>query len=225
MIKEINVTSIDDKMVAELDSAYKAIHASNGVDKEIHLNLINTTGGIEKAYQAAGIMHAEANKTIIPSTKATGTLDTAATLLFAVGCPGNRTAEPDAQFTLNDGQPYSKESITEDLEGLDAKVYNTLCSMLAIKSKVLELIKSGGKFSAAAGKKMKIVDEIDGFKNAFAPSKSGGRGRKKTSDSKASVENADLDRKGNLTTKNSVEKQKENSESIQSNSPLKGKKS
>jgi hypothetical protein len=43
------------------------------------------------------------NKTIIPSTKAAGTLDTAATLLFAVGCPGNRTAEPDAQFTLNDG--------------------------------------------------------------------------------------------------------------------------
>jgi len=66
---------------------------------------------------------------------------------------------------------------------------------------------------------------IDGFKNAFAPPKSGGRGRKKTSDSKASVENADLDRKGNLTTKNSAEDQNEESKTIQSNTPLKGKRS
>lgn len=225
MIKEINVTSIDDKMVAELDSAYKAIHASTDAEKKIHLNLNNTTGGIEKAYQAAGIMHAEANKTIIPSTKATGTLDTAATLLFAVGCPGNRTAEPDAQFTLNDGEEYSKESEVEDLEGSDAKVYDTLIKMGGNKNRVLENIKLGGKFPAAVGKKMKIVDEIDGFKNAFAPPKSGGRGRKKTSDSKASVENADLDRKGNLTTKNSAEDQKEESKTIQSNPPLKGKRS
>lgn len=225
MIKEIKVNKIDDKMVAELDSAYQAIHASKDADKRIHLNLYNTTGDIEKAYQAAGIMHSEANKTIIPSTKATGIIDTAGTLLFSVGCPGKRIAEPDAQFILNDGQPYSNESEVEDLEGLDAKVYYTLSSMLANKSKVLEKIKSGGKFPAAVGKKMKIVDEINVFKNTFASPKSGGRGRKKTSDSKASVENADLDRKGKLTTKNSTEDQKENSDSIQSNTPLKGKKS
>jgi hypothetical protein len=225
MVKVINVTTIDDKMVDELESAYKSIHASTDEEKKIHLNLNKTTGDIEKAYQAAEIMHSNLNKNITPVTKASGTLDAAASLLFAVGCPGNRIAEPDAQFTLNDGGEYSKESEAEDLEGSDAKVYYALIKMGGNKNRVLDNIKSGGKFSAAVGKKMKIVDEIDGFKNAFAPTKTGGRGRKKTSDSKASVENADLDLKGNLTTKNSAEDQKENSESIQSNPPLKGKRS
>jgi hypothetical protein len=53
MKQEMTVTTIDDKMVAELDSAYKALNASNDSDKEIHLKLNNTTGDIEKAYQAA----------------------------------------------------------------------------------------------------------------------------------------------------------------------------
>jgi hypothetical protein len=49
-------------MVAELESAYKAIHASKDSENEIHLNLNNTTGDIEKAYQAAEIMHSESKQ-------------------------------------------------------------------------------------------------------------------------------------------------------------------
>jgi len=225
MKQEMTVTTIDDKMVAELDSAYKAINASNDADKEIHLNINNATGDIEKAYQAAGKMHAEAKKGVIPSTKATGTLDTAGTLLFAVGCPDKRTAEPDAQFTLNDGQPYSKESEAEDLEGSDAKVYDTLIKMGGNKNRVLENIKSGGKFSAAVGKRMKIVDEIGGFKNAFAPLKTGSKSRKKQSSKMDDAATINSDRKEKPSEKNHEPDQKEDSKIIQSNSPLKRKKS
>ncbi|MBK6536863.1 MAG: hypothetical protein IPG09_03490 [Ignavibacteria bacterium] len=51
------------------------------------------------------------------------------------------------------------------------------------KPQVLEKMKSGEKFSAAAAKKMNLVHEISGFKNAFAPTKGISRkGRRKNSD-------------------------------------------
>jgi hypothetical protein len=89
----------------------------------------------------------------------------------------------------------------EDLEGSDAKIYDALIKMGGNKKRVLDNIKSGGKFSATVGKKMKIVDEIDGFKNAFAPTKTGGRGRKKLLIQRLVLQNADFGPKRKFNNK------------------------
>jgi hypothetical protein len=225
MKQEVIVTKIDAKMIADIESAYKALHASTDAENELILNLNNASGDIEKAFQAAEIMHSELNKGIFPLTKASGTLDTAGTLLFAVGYPGMRTAKPATQFKLNEDSRYKIESKVEDLEGSDAIVYDTLCNMLANKKMVFDKIKSGGKFSATASKKMKIVDEIDSFKNVFAPLKTGGKDRKKQSSKMDDAATINSDRKEKPSEKNHEPDQKEDSKIIQSNSPLKRKKS
>ena len=225
MKQEVTVNKIDDKMIADLESAYKAIHASKDLENEIYLNLNNATGDIEKAFQAAGIMHSEANKTITPCTKATGTLDTAASLLFAVGYPGKRFAKPDVQFTLNEGQPYTAESQAEDLEGTDALLYDAYIKMGGNKKMVLEMIKSGKNYSATIGKKMKIVDEIDGFKNIFASQKISSRSRKKPSGKMFDASEIDSDIKSKVTEMNPDQYQKKDSKTNQRKPSLRGKKS
>ena len=224
MKQEVTVNKIDDKMIADMESAYKTIHASKDLDNEIYLNLNNATGDIEKAFQAAGIMHSEANKTITPCTKATGTLDTAASLLFAVGYPGKRFAKPDVQFTLNEGQPYTVESQAEDLEGSDALLYDACIKMGGNKKMVLEMIKSGKNYSATIGKKMKIVDEIDGFKNIFASQKISSRSRKKLSGKMVDTLQLDSEINSKVTEMNPDQDQKKDLKTIQSNPSLRGKK-
>lgn len=225
MVKVIDVDIIDDKKVSEIEATYSTLRASKDLEKEIHLNMSNTKGDIENSCKVSEMMHSKQNNSIIPVTKASGALDTAGTLLFAVGYPGKRTAKPASQFTLNEDSGYTKESKSEDLEESDAIIYDTLCNMLANKKMVLEKIKSGGKFSAAIAKKMKIVDEIDGFKNAFAPIKTSGKGRKKQSGKMDDAATINSDRKEKPSEKNHDPDQKEDSKTIQSNPSLKGKRS
>jgi hypothetical protein len=72
---------------------------------------------------------------------------------------------------------------------------------------------------------MKIVDEIGGFKNAFAPLKTGGKGRKKQSSKMDDAATINSDQKEKSSKKNPDPDQKEESKTIQSNPPLKGKRS
>ncbi len=179
MKKVVPVDIIDQAKVDEIKSAHEDLSKSKDKEKILHLDLTNTTGDAELATKAAEILHSDVN--IIPETEASGDLDTSGTALFAAG--QQRTAKPNTRFVLNEGDPYTSETKTEDLEGIDSEVFQLMQEMGCTKSMVLDKMKSGEKFSAAAAKKMKLVHEVTGFRNAFPPIKEVTRkGRKRTSE-------------------------------------------
>lgn len=179
MKKVIQVDKIDQAKVDEIKSAHEDLSKSKDKEKILHLDLTETTGNTELASKASETMHSDVN--VIPETEASGDLDASGTTLFAAG--HHRTAKPNTRFILNEGDPYTPETNAEDLEGIDSTVFHLMVEMGCTKPKVLEKMKSGEKFSAAAAKKMNLVHEISGFKNAFAPSKGISRkGRRKNSD-------------------------------------------
>lgn len=199
MIKIVNVDVIDDKKVDEIRSAHEDLSKSKDKDKILHLDLTNTTGNTELASKVAEILHSDVN--VIPETEASGDLDTSGTTLFAAG--HRRTAKANTRFILTEGDPYAPEIKAEDLEGIDSTVFFLMGEMGCIKPQVLEKMKTGNHFSASAAKKMKLVHEISGFKNAFAPLKGISRkGRRKSQD--VNIHNAGTDdKKENKSTNDS----------------------
>lgn len=178
MIKKIDVIKIDQSLLEEIEAAHTELKASSDEVKELHLNLDSGSGDREVAVQAAQVLHSDA--TIIPVTHSSGEMDTAGTILASAGYVGRRTAEPKSAFVINDGEPYGEDSKPEDLEGLDYFVYDAVSKLTGRKSLVLKKMIEGGSFSSVIAKQCKIIDEITGFKSAFATQKSGpGRGRKK----------------------------------------------
>lgn len=166
-------------MVDEIKSAHEDLSKSKDKEKILHLDLSNTTGDAELASKAGEILHSDVN--IIPETEASGVLDTSGTTLFAAG--HRRTARPNTRFILNEGDPYTPETKAEDLDGIDSTVFLLMVEMGCTRSKILEKMKSGESFSAAAAEKMMLVHEITGFKNAFAPIKAVTRkGRKRNTE-------------------------------------------
>lgn len=178
MIKKIAIQNIDKSTLEEIQKAHTELKASSDEVKELHLNLDSATGDKEIAVQDAQILHSDA--TIIPVTHSSGEMDTAGTILASAGYVGRRTAEPKSTFVINDGEPYGEDSKPEDLEGLDYFVYDAVSKLTGRKSLVLKKMIEGGSFSSVIAKQCKIIDEITGFKSAFATQKTGsGKGRKK----------------------------------------------
>lgn len=179
MKKVVPVDIIDAKMVEKIKSAHDDLSKSQDKEKILHLDLTNTKGDIELAAEVADLLHSDIE--IFPEAEASGELDTAGTTLFAA-CP-LRSAKPNTSFIFNEGDPYTPETKAEDLEGIDSEVFLLMQQMGCTESKILEKMKSGEKFSASAAKKMKLVHEISGFKNAFAAPKGVSRkGKKKSSE-------------------------------------------
>jgi ATP-dependent protease ClpP protease subunit len=189
MIKKIDVISINQSMLEEIQAAHTELKSSKDDLKELHLNLDSASGEKEVAVEAAQILHSDTS--IKPVTNVTGDLDVSATILTAAGFEGRRTADPKSTFIINDGQPYGKDSKPADLEGLDYYVYDALAKITGRKFTIFQKMLDGGPFSSVVAKKCGIIDEITGFRSVFRPQKPRkGKGKKKVSTSVSSTDSS-----------------------------------
>ena len=222
--KVIDVDLIDNNMFNKIKAEHESIRATLKSDSFgiLICKLNNTKGDIDMALRIAQDLHSDPE--IIPITEASGVLDVSGTVLTALGCHGRRTASPGTQFILNETGCYLDESKAEDLERMDAEIYNALIKMGASKPNMLEKIKSGEKFSAEAAKKMGIIDDINGINLIFGPvKKSPGRKKINKLDSEGSISNTDMNINKKLIAHISDPEENKISNESPSKIPLKGK--
>lgn len=170
MKREKNVDTIDEKLVKDFESLHTELVASKDETSELHINLNSAKGEDEEAMKIVQILHS--NPKVIPITHSKGKLDRAGTIIAAAGMPGRRTADKLSYFTLNEGEPYGKDTLPEDLDSIDYAVFDVIQELTGKPKLILEKIKSGGSFLAVVAKKCNIIDEVKGFVNLF-PKKPG----------------------------------------------------
>ncbi|MBS1495071.1 MAG: ATP-dependent Clp protease proteolytic subunit [Bacteroidetes bacterium] len=163
-MEKIIMNTIDEALSIKTKKAKEEIENDKSSDKELLLEIQSAKGDTEIALKIAQDLHCS---NIAIRTHADGEMDTAGTILAAIGEPGHRKAKPGAKFRCTDGEPYDKDAKLDDLDSKDQAVYDALSELTGKPKKILEKILSAEEISSTSAIRCGIIDETDGFKSKY----------------------------------------------------------
>lgn len=194
-MKKIIIKKVDEATSEEIKKVIEEIEKDDSSDKELLLDIQSAKGGPEIALKSAQDLHFS---NIAIRTHADGEMDTAGTILAAIGEPGHRKAKPGAKFRCTDGEPYDKDAKLDDLDSKDQAVYDALSELTGKPKKILEKILSAEEISSTSAIKCGIIDETDGFKSKYK-----NQTEPKKGSSNKNSEDLDVSKDENQTSDNS----------------------
>jgi hypothetical protein len=183
MYNHIIVEQLDSKKAEEIAEAVSVLSKEKGKVKQLFLMLNNTKGDFKLAIDLAKTIHAS---NVDVTVEAHGVLDSAGTILTALGKKGERYASLDTIFTpFEDNTKSVREA---RLTPKNQAVLSTLSSLRANRRRLKIIAPKAENLSAFEAKALDVIDRVDRFQSKYfdVNSVAGKSSKKKSSGKKSS---------------------------------------